>query len=100
MNEPKCRYCGGAGRFQIVSLVSDHAWATCFCSRTEAEPAPRVGDGSGDAAIAIGEHAFKAGWDAGNSYAMCVARDAEDDLSVRETAWSEYDPPEHIKALS
>lgn len=33
-----CRYCGGAKRFQIVSSVSDHAWADCFCSRP-AEPA-------------------------------------------------------------
>ena len=29
----RCRYCGGAGKFQIVSSVSDRAWATCFCSR-------------------------------------------------------------------
>ena len=29
----KCRYCAGAGRFQIVSPVSDHAWAACFCTR-------------------------------------------------------------------
>ena len=26
-----CRYCGGQKRFQIVSPVSDHAWADCFC---------------------------------------------------------------------
>jgi len=40
-----CRYCGGAKRFQIVSPVSDHAWADCFCTRltasTEAERAMR-----------------------------------------------------------
>lgn len=29
-----CRYCGGERRVQIVSPVSDHAWADCFCSRT------------------------------------------------------------------
>ena len=28
-----CRYCGGVGRFQIVSSVSDHAWTTCFCAK-------------------------------------------------------------------
>ena len=33
VEQVKCRYCGGAGRFQIVSLVSDHAWAVCFCIR-------------------------------------------------------------------
>jgi len=26
-----CQYCGGAKRIQIVSPVSDHAWADCFC---------------------------------------------------------------------
>lgn len=30
-----CRYCGGAKRIQIVSSVSDHAWADCFCNRPE-----------------------------------------------------------------
>lgn len=34
-----CRYCGGAGKFQVVSPVSDGAWAACFCSRL-AQPAP------------------------------------------------------------
>jgi hypothetical protein len=33
-----CKYCGGAKRFQIVSPVSDHAWANCFCTRA----APRT----------------------------------------------------------
>lgn len=37
---PKCRYCGGAGKFQVVSPVSDHAWATCFCSRALTPPTP------------------------------------------------------------
>lgn len=56
---------------------------------------PRVGDGSGDAALAIGEHAFKAGYQKANdeigSYAV---------PEQMEAAWSEYDPPEHIKALA
>lgn len=30
----RCRYCGGAGKFQVVSSASDGAWATCFCSRS------------------------------------------------------------------
>lgn len=28
-----CKYCAGAKRIQIVSSVSDHAWADCFCNR-------------------------------------------------------------------
>lgn len=35
----QCNYCGGSGRFQIVSPVSDHAWTTCFCSRPAIPPA-------------------------------------------------------------
>jgi len=31
--DAKCRYCGGAGCFQVVSPVSDHAWANCFCMK-------------------------------------------------------------------
>lgn len=31
-----CKYCGGAKRIQIVSAVSDHAWADCFCAREKA----------------------------------------------------------------
>lgn len=29
----RCVYCGGKGKFQIVSPVADHAWADCFCTR-------------------------------------------------------------------
>ena len=36
--DTKCRYCGGAGKFQVVSPVSDHAWATCFCRRFAPSP--------------------------------------------------------------
>lgn len=35
MADKDCRYCGGAGKFQITSSVSDGAWVTCFCSRTQ-----------------------------------------------------------------
>lgn len=63
---------------------------------------PHVGDGSGDAAIAIGEHAFRAGWDA---CVQAVHRQMNvsypDNVAAkREAAWSSYDPPEDIKALS
>lgn len=43
----KCRYCGGARRFQIISSVSDGAWADCFCARhyrEDAEPAAILGE--------------------------------------------------------
>jgi hypothetical protein len=60
-----------------------------------------VGDGSGDAALAIAEHAFKAGYDLAAQravdYAPTVVRDW---TAHREAAWSDYDPPEDIKALS
>lgn len=26
-----CKFCGDTKRIQIVSPVSDHAWADCFC---------------------------------------------------------------------
>lgn len=53
----------------------------------------KIGDDTGDTAIAIAEHAFRAGWDA--AYEAC--KEGIGDCNV---AWSEYDPSEHIKALS
>jgi hypothetical protein len=38
----RCRYCGGAGKFQVMSSVSDGAWASCFCSRATTEQAGPV----------------------------------------------------------
>lgn len=60
-----CRYCGGAGKFQIVSSVSDSAWATCFCSRANAdiEAAARVAESPGFI------EARDTDWDAGVNYA-------------------------------
>lgn len=49
----------------------------------------------GEAALAIGEHTFRAGFKAG---AVCLP--GEDGLDAENLAWSEYDPPEEIKALS
>ena len=57
---------------------------------------PRLGDGSGDAALAIGEHAFYAGFEAGY---MPLNRD-EAFFAKREQAWSNYEPSEDIKELS
>lgn len=56
---------------------------------------PKVGDGkSSDAALAIGEHAFRAGWAARDN------KEGPDYASDLEHAWDNYDPPEDIKALS
>ena len=59
---------------------------------------PHVGDGSGDAALAIGEHAFLAGWDAAMAHANYPTN--AESIVPKMDAWSEYDPPEEIKALS
>jgi hypothetical protein len=60
---------------------------------------PKVGDGTPDAALAIGEHAFRAGWDDG-----FLAGNFEGTPGVasqtKDEAWGNYDPPEHIKELS
>lgn len=63
------------------------------------DEAPQVGDGTPDAALAIGEHAFRAGFKAATRYDWNVSADGHE-LELEEQAWSEYDPPEHIKALS
>lgn len=62
---------------------------------------PKLGDGTPDAALAIAEHAFRAGWDACWSLWRRVYPTQPDS---KENAvahhWDNYDPPEHIKALS
>lgn len=44
-----------------------------------------------DLAVAIAEHAFKAGWDARDN------KEGPDYDSDRENAWDDYDPPEELK---
>ena len=65
---------------------------------------PRLGDGSGDAAIAIGEHAFYAGYEAGvfdlPNYTFSPLTKNEEFYARREIAWSNYEPSEDIKELS
>lgn len=51
---------------------------------------------NGDAALAIGEHAFRAGFMACYA-AIGKPGTVQSDL---ERAWSDYDPPEDIKALT
>jgi len=64
----------------------------------ERNEGPKVGDGSGDAALAIGEHAFRAGYEACLNDA-CPGGPINYTGTVDE-AWDAYDPPEDIKALS
>ena len=61
------------------------------------DDAPKLGDGTPDAALAIGEHAFRAGFARGFYYADQTSRS---EAGAVEDAWDEYDPPEYIKALS
>lgn len=57
---------------------------------------PRLGDGSGDAALAIGEHAFYAGFDAGFE----AGRQGPLGENMKFAAWDAYEPSEDIKELS
>lgn len=51
--------------------------------------------GTPDREIAIGEHAFGAGWDA--AVAWCYGRiNVGDGAAAKQAAWSAYDPPEEL----
>ena len=54
----------------------------------------------GEAALAIGEHAFRAGVAWGLERAKQPGGDTNQALLDAERAWSDYEPPEDIKALS
>ncbi len=56
-----------------------------------------VEDNSSDLAVAIGEHAFKAGYDEGGNNQQVKDRWGAEFVNAREKAWSEYDPPEDLK---
>lgn len=63
----------------------------------------RVGVGeniSTDAALAIGEHAFRAGFEAAIAFVGTDGAEASDVVKELQRSWNEYDPPEDIKALS
>jgi hypothetical protein len=62
-----------------------------------ADRSSKVGDGTPDAALAIAEHAFRAGYEAGVEDALSGGHGGGPDV---ERAWSTYEPPEDIKALS
>lgn len=58
------------------------------------EPAPKLGDGTPDASLAIVEHAFRAGFNDG----MAIGRDVGSGKRAwssldEDKAWSNYDPP-------
>jgi hypothetical protein len=50
----------------------------------------------GDAALAIGEHAFRAGF----QHAVRIAQNLQHPEQFEDVAWSEYEPSEDVKALS
>lgn len=62
----------------------------------------KLGDGAPDAAIAIGEHAFRAGFAAGDEWGNkdSYLRGNQTDGGAVNDAWSDYEPSEDIKALS
>lgn len=84
---------GGARRTWLYPHLGDEWHLVDFCDLPES--GPKVGDGTGDAALAIGEHAFRAGFEA----AERAWRNAND-AHAQNQAWDAYDPPEDIKALS
>ena len=59
------------------------------CNDLGWEIGPKVGDGTPDAALAIGEHAFRAG------YQACEGKSPWGNV---DSAWDNYDPLEDIKA--
>lgn len=88
----------------VAQELIEEQQAVLYDAFAELMTGPKVGDGTGDAALAIAEHAFRAGFKAAADYATAkayleeqLAEPAEREL---EWAWSMYDPPEHIKALS
>lgn len=56
-----------------------------------AERSPRVGDGTGDAALAIAEEAFRAG---------CAAYDGKSHWASVDDLWDAFEPSDAMKDLS
>lgn len=86
--------------------LDDHARALHCIIVAMGGPGPegegsKLGDGSGDAAIVIGEHAFRAGYNVGydDGYGNGGAPRLHAATGA-DRGWSDYEPPEHIKALS
>lgn len=71
-----------------------------FYEWLDKQEGPKVGDGTGDAAIAIGEHAFRAGYQAAVNEKVEGGYWAPRHMDFENKAWDAYDPPEHIKELS
>jgi hypothetical protein len=82
---------------ELLIYIKNHPDAHNPCLDPESEKEPRLGDGTSDAALAIGEHAFRAGFEAGADWGHKRVGHRPSALAV---AWSDYDPPEDIKALS
>lgn len=80
---------------EAVHAEDEDAWVVrVYDSGEEPEPEPI----SGDDAIAIGEHAFRAGFKAG-APSWDEKLDGPYEEAV-QSAWNGYDPPEDIKARS
>lgn len=87
------------GRDMLKDAERSFAFANIVGELAEWEHrTPTVGDGSGDAALAIAEHAHGDGFDAGVAWAQSAG--VTEQWEAKSAAWGEYDPPEHIKALS
>ncbi|WP_126516789.1 hypothetical protein [Sphingobium amiense] len=59
MGSETCRYCGGAKRIRIVSPVSDHAEADCWCVK---EAAIRADERERCAKVAERHHIAAPSW--------------------------------------
>lgn len=87
-----------------ISDSMDMDWTTTDCAKAVVRFLnERFADG--DAALAIGEHAFRAGVDSGIEF--CVSEGWCSDEGARallpdfkQEAWTDYEPPEHIKDLA
>lgn len=62
---------------------------------------PKIGDGSGDAALFIAEEAFRAGYKAAADRARAFhPQKIEDDSAHMNSAWDAFEPSEMAKDLS
>lgn len=83
-----------------LKLNDSHGHEPPLCFDFGVPEGPKVGDGTGDAAIAIGEHAFRAGFAKGHQFGLGTDLPCNEHSSGADRAWNDYDPPEYIKDLS
>lgn len=73
----------------VDSLIVEAA-KNIVARRPDLKPEPS------DLAVAIGEHAFRAGFKAGQHYEYYKDNEGET-AAILETEWGSYDPPEELK---